>query len=146
MTDDAHDVGLVPLLIDGVAHGLAVNGETFVLITIEFIAALQGAVEVHRIDTDKDIADDVLARDDVATVFVAAAEVLPGLGAKALGSVRDSPVSTHPTGGCPGCDGQNRGKWMTSTLSTAGIGDIRKNSGKGLICSAFSMILGPPVQ
>ena len=129
MTDDAHDVGLVPLLIDGVAHGLAVNGETFVLLTIEFIPALQGAVEVHRIDADKDIADDVLARDDAATVFVAAAEALPGLGAKALGPVRDSPVSTHPTEDCPGCDGQNRGKWMTSTLSAAGIGDIRKKLG-----------------
>jgi hypothetical protein len=63
----------------------------------------------------QDLADYVLARDNVATAFVVAVETPPGLGAKALGPVRNSPVSTHPTEDCPGCDGQNRYKWMTST-------------------------------
>lgn len=129
MTDDAHDMGLIPLFIDSIAQGFAINCETFVLLPIDLVPALQGAVDVNGIDADKDIADDVFARDEVAAVLVAASEALPGLGAKALGPVRDRSISTHPTKDCPGCDGQNRGKLMTSTLSTAGIGDIGKEVG-----------------
>jgi branched-chain amino acid transport system permease protein len=32
MTDCAHDVGLIALIIDGVAHGFSINCQTFVLI------------------------------------------------------------------------------------------------------------------
>ena len=129
MAHDAHDVGLISLFIDGVAHGFAVNGEAFVLFPIELVPALQGAVEVKGIDADKDITDDVLAWDEIAAVFVAAAEALPGLGAKAFSPIRDSAVSTHATEDSPGCDGQDRGKLMASTLSATGVWDIGKEVG-----------------
>ena len=37
MTDDAHDMGLMPLRIDGVAHGFTVYGETFILLLVDVI-------------------------------------------------------------------------------------------------------------
>ena len=129
MSDDTHDMGLMPLRIDGVAHGLTVYGETFVLIPIDFIPPLQGAVQIDGIDADKNIADDILTGDEVAALFTAAVEALPCLGAKALGPIRDGPVPPHPTQDCPGGDGQHRTKGMTSSLATAGIGDLAKETG-----------------
>jgi len=65
MTDDAENMGLMPLIIDGVAHGFAVDGKTFVLLRVDFVPTLQGSVQMHWIDTDQDITDDVLAGNDV---------------------------------------------------------------------------------
>jgi hypothetical protein len=33
MTDSAHNVGLMPLLVDGIAHSLAINGKSLVVFT-----------------------------------------------------------------------------------------------------------------
>ena len=53
MTDDAHDMGLMTFIIDGVAHSLAVQGEAFVILPIGSVPALQCAVEMHGIDADE---------------------------------------------------------------------------------------------
>jgi len=101
MSDDTHDMGLMPLRIDGVAHGLTVYGETFVLIPIGFIPPLQGAVQIDGIDADKNIADDILTGEEVAALFTAAVETLPCLGAKALGPIRDGPGTPASHTGLP---------------------------------------------
>jgi hypothetical protein len=44
MTDDAEHMGLMSLIVNGIAHGFAVYGKSFVLLSIELIPALQGAV------------------------------------------------------------------------------------------------------
>lgn len=62
---------------------------------------------MYGIDADKNIADDILAWHDVTAVFIAAAETSSCLGAETFGPIRDSPVSTHSTEDCPGCNGQN---------------------------------------
>jgi len=80
VTDDAHDMGLMAGVIDGVAHGLAVQGEAFVVLPVGAVPALQCAVEMGGIDADEDIPDDVLARDNAAPLIKAAAEALPGPG------------------------------------------------------------------
>ena len=116
MTDDAHDVCLIPLFINGVEHGFSVYGETFVLFTVEFVPTLQGQVEMPGINTDTDIAKDGLTGDDITAVFVAAIETFPRLGAKAFGPIRDSPISAHPTEDCPGCNSQNCGKLMATSF------------------------------
>ena len=126
MPDDAENMSLMALIIDGVAHGLAVDGKSFILLSVDFVPALQGSVEMHRIDADQDIADDVLAWNNVTAVCVAAAETLPGLLAEAFGPICDRPVSAHPTQTGPGCNGQNRGESMASALGSAGIGDFGK--------------------
>ena len=72
MTDHAHNVGLVAFLINGIAHGLAVHGQGFILLAIGLVPALKGAVQVHRVDPDQDIANDREAGHEVAIVFTAA--------------------------------------------------------------------------
>ena len=146
MTDHAHDVGLMTLLINGIAHGLAVYGQTLILLAIGLVPALKGAVQMHRVNADKDIANDGGAGDEVATVFAAAVETLSRFGAKAFGPIRDGPISPHSTQDCPAGNGQNSGKGMSPSLSAAGIGMSLKKYGKDRICSAFSIILGPPLR
>ena len=72
-------MGLMPLIIDGVTHSLAVDGKTFVFLSVGFVPTLQGFVQMHRIDTDQDITDDVLTWDDVTVLGIAAAETPPGV-------------------------------------------------------------------
>ena len=69
MTYQAHDVDPMTLLIDGVSHGFAVQGETFVFLPMSFIPALKCAVQVQGMDADKDIADDKEAGDEIAILF-----------------------------------------------------------------------------
>ena len=71
VADDAEDVRLPAVFIQGVAHRLAVDGQTLILAGIGFIPALQCAIQLNRVDADEDIADDVLAGDEKAAVFVA---------------------------------------------------------------------------
>lgn len=80
MTDDAHDV-CVTVFIDGIAHGLAVNGKTFISHSIRIIPARKRSVKVNRIDADQDATDDGLAGNGATAPFYPAAEALPSLGA-----------------------------------------------------------------
>ena len=105
MTDDTENMGLMPLFIDGVAHGFAVDGQTFVFLGVGLVPALQGSIEMHGIDPDQDIPDDGLAGDEVAALLVAAVETLAGPLAEALGPIGDGPVSAHATQAGPGGNG-----------------------------------------
>jgi hypothetical protein len=78
MTDDTHDVGLA-LIIDGITHGLAVYGKTFIFLSIDFIPSRECPVQMDRIDTDEDITDDGLAGHNAVTILLPATEALPGL-------------------------------------------------------------------
>ena len=84
MTDYTHDVDLKTFFINGIAHGLAVDGQTLILLAIGLVPVLKRAVQVHRVNADKDISNDVEAGDEVATVFAAAVETLSGLLAKSI--------------------------------------------------------------
>ena len=59
MTNHAEDMGLTTRVVDGIAHGLAIDGKTLVERAILRVPALQGAVEKARIDADKHIAERV---------------------------------------------------------------------------------------
>jgi len=37
MTDNAENMDLMPLIIDGVEHGFAVDGKSFVLLSVGFV-------------------------------------------------------------------------------------------------------------
>ena len=87
MSDSAHDVGLMALLVDGVAHGFPVNSQSFVVLPIFLMPLLYCAVNMHRIDMDQDITDDGEARNDGTVVLVSAAKPSPGFFVKALGPV-----------------------------------------------------------
>ena len=84
VTDDAHDMGLMTFIIDGVAHGLAVYREALVLLSIDFVPAVEGLIQLDRVDADQHVADDPLAGNDAVPVFNTAAEARPCPFAQAL--------------------------------------------------------------
>lgn len=97
MTNGAHDVSLMALIVDGVAHRFSIDGETFVLLSIDLVPALQCTVQMHGIHAGEHIADDGQARHDVAPVFVSAAETFPGFFSEAFGPIRDGQIASHTT-------------------------------------------------
>ncbi len=126
MTDHAQNMGLIALIIDGVTHGLAVDGKTFVFLSEGFVPAVQGSVQFYGIDADQDIADNRLTWDDVTFLDTTAAEALPGIVAEAFGPIGDGSISAHPTEAGTGHNGQNRGESMPATLGSARVGDFGK--------------------
>jgi len=96
MTDGAENMGLVAVRVDGIAHGLAVDGEAFVGLAVDGIPALQGAVEVLGVDADEHIANDRFAGDRIAVVAVAATEPGPSLLAEVFAPLGDGLVAAHP--------------------------------------------------
>ena len=105
MADDAENMGLMPLIIDGIAHGLAVDGKTFVFLSVGFIPTLQGAVELSGIDANQDIANNRFTWDEVTALVKTAAEALSGIFAEAFGPIGDGAVSAHATQACSGDNG-----------------------------------------
>ena len=105
MTDHAHDVGLISLFINGIAHGLAVYGQALILLAIGVVPALKGTVQMQGVDPDQDIANDGETGNKVTPFFPAAVETLSRLLAKAVSPIRDSPISPHSTQNCSGGNG-----------------------------------------
>lgn len=64
MPDGAHDVRLLSLFVDGIAHRLAIDGEAMVFLAEGRIPILQRAVEQGRIDADQYVTNDRFAGDD----------------------------------------------------------------------------------
>ena len=89
MADCAHDVSLPALVVDGVAHRFSINGQAFVLLTIDLVPVLQCMIEMFGVHADQYITDGGHARYNVALVLVSASETLSGLLPKALGPVID---------------------------------------------------------
>ena len=98
MTDCAHDVSLIALIVNGVSHGFSINGQRFVVLTVGLVPALEGTVEMPGIHANEHITDAGEARYAVALVLVSAAETLPGLLFKAFGPIRDGQVAAHTIG------------------------------------------------
>src|SRR3990167_7254248 len=126
MADHAHDMGLMTVGIQGVAHRLTVDGKTGVVLAIGLIPASKGAVEIGRIDSNENIADDRFAGHQVAPVDPTATKPLSGLGAEALGPVSNRLVAAHATQDRPTSDGQHRSEGMASSLGTARVWNVDK--------------------
>jgi len=123
VADDAHDVGLMALVVDGVAHGLAVDGQAFILLGVDRVPALQSPVELGRVDPDEKIADGELAGHQVLAAAASAAKALARLGREIVGPFGDRPcsvpgacfVSAHAAQDGAGSDGQNRRQRVAAT-------------------------------
>lgn len=76
MPDHAHDVRLLPVLVLGIAHGLAVDRQTGVVLSIGFVPLLTRLVERHGIDADQDVTNDELTRHAVNALLATTAEAL----------------------------------------------------------------------
>ena len=78
MADDAHDMGLT-VVINRIAHGLAVYRKAFVLSSVDFVPPCERSIQMDRINADETIADDGFAGNHATAVFDPAAKALPGL-------------------------------------------------------------------
>ncbi len=105
MADRAEDVGLLALWVQGVAHGLAINGEAGVLVAINLIPCLECLIQLPRIDTDQQVAEHRQAGHLITAFFSAATGPLPGLLAEAFGPIRDGLVAPHPAQNSSAGDG-----------------------------------------
>jgi hypothetical protein len=132
MTDDAHHMRGVTLLVEGMAQGLAVNRQGLILPGVDFVPALQGAVQMGGFDANQDIAEDVLTGHQVTASLATAPETLAGFLPKALRPVGDRSVAAHTTENGPRGNAQHRGQAMSPSLGAAGIGDLGEEGGKGL--------------
>lgn len=87
MPDRTHDMGLIPIGIDGVFHHFAVDGQGAVFDAVGFIPALKGFIKRFGIDPDQDVADDILAWHNETSVFSSAVEALSGRLAQIVGPI-----------------------------------------------------------
>jgi hypothetical protein len=78
MPDDAEDVGLALLGVDGIAHGFAIDGQALVKGGHLCVPTQQGAIEGIGVDACEDVSDARAAGYLVAAVSVAAAKAGTG--------------------------------------------------------------------
>jgi len=97
MAHSTHDMGLIPLIIDRIAHGLAVNGQGVVVCCVSVVPVLESSINCCRINSDQDIANDILTGDKVATIFKTATKTLACFLAEASRPIRHGTISSHAT-------------------------------------------------
>ena len=99
MTDHAHDMRLMAVIVNGISHGFSVHGETVILRAIGLVPALEGTVKTDGINTEQAITDGKKTRHHRAPVFMPAVETLPGLLSQAFSSIRDGQIAAHAAQG-----------------------------------------------
>jgi len=105
MSDSAHDVCLMSLLVNGVAHGFSVNGQSVVIFAIFLIPFLDCLIDMRRLDAYQDIADGIEARHDIFVVLISAAKAHPGFFLETLRPVGDGLIAAHAAQGSPSGNG-----------------------------------------
>lgn len=96
MPDNAHDVGLLSLLINRVTQGFTVNGETLVLFSKYGIPLLQRPIDFNRVNPDEQITDDKFTGDAVAAAFLpTTTKALSGFRTQIIGPTGYGLVAAH---------------------------------------------------
>ena len=122
-------LGLVP--VDGVAQGLAVDGDGVVGAAVRGVEALQGAVELVGVDAHQDVADDELAGHLVAAAAVPAAEPLAGARRQVGGPLGHGLVAARAAQRGAGGDGEHDGQRVAAALAAARVVDVGEELGQG---------------
>ena len=122
-------LGLVP--VDGVAHGLAVDGDGLAAVAAFGVEALQGAVELVGVDAHEDVADDELAGHLVAAAAVPAAEPLAGARGQVRGPLGHGLVAARAAQRRAGGDGEHDGQRVAAALAASRVVDVGEEVGQG---------------
>ena len=117
--------------VDGVAHGLAVDGDGVVGAGVVGVEALQGAVELVRVDAHQHVADDELAGHLVSAAAVPAAEPLAGARGQVLGPLGHGLVAARTAQRRAGGDGEHDGQRVAAALAAARVVDVGEEVGQG---------------
>ena len=121
----------VLVLVDGVAQGLAIDGQDLVVGAVGVVPALQGAVELGGVDAHQHVADDGLAGHGVEPVVASAAEAFAGALGQVVGPLGHGLVAAHAAQGGGGGDGEHGGQGMAPPLAAAGIVDVGEEQRQG---------------
>ena len=132
MADHAHDMGLLAVGIQGIAHSFTIDGQHGVVLSEGLMVVLQSAVEMRGVDPNQDIADDGFAGDHVVSVDLPAAKSLFGFSTEAVGPVGDGLVTAHAAEGGGTSDGQHGGQRMALSLGAARVGNSEEEVIEGL--------------
>ena len=97
VADHTQDMGLMALLIDGIAHGFTIDSQGVVFLGIGFVPPLQGTIQLRGVDPKEDLTDTGFTGDEVAALGIATTESLSGMLAKTFGPIGDRAVSPHAT-------------------------------------------------
>jgi len=130
MSDNAEDVGLALLAVEGIAHGLAIDGQALVVVGHLRVPALQGAVQGRGVDTREHVTDAGAAGHLVAAVTVAATKTRAGLLAEILGPSGDGLVTARTAEYRGGGNRQHHRQGMPASLATTRVGDPGEEGGK----------------
>ena len=117
--------------IDGVAHGLAVDGDGVVGVAAGGVEAPQGAVELVGVDAYQNVADDVFAGHLVAAAAVPATEPLAGARRQVGGPFGHGLVAARAAQRGAGGDGEHDGQRMAPALAAARVVDVGEVVGQG---------------
>ena len=117
--------------IDGVAHGLAVDGDGVVGAAAGGVEAPQGAVELVGVDAHQHVADDVFAGHLVAAAAVPAAEPLAGARRQVGGPFGHGLVAARAAQRGAGGDGEHHRQRMAPALAAARVVDVGEVVGQG---------------
>ncbi len=126
MADGAHDVGLMGLFIDGVAHGFAINRQTLVDLTVLGIPSTQRLIELLGVNADQGVADDGQTRYLINPMAFSATESTACFLAQLLGTNRNILVAAHAAQHGGGSHRQYAGQRMFSALATTKISNLRE--------------------
>jgi hypothetical protein len=96
MSDDAHNVSLLPLLVNRVTHGFTVNGEALVFLPKRRIPFLESPIKFNRVNADQDVTDARFTGYEIAAPFLSAtAKAFSGLGAEIISPTGNGLVTPH---------------------------------------------------
>ena len=123
--------GLGLVRADGVAHGLAVDGDGLAVGAAGGVEALQGAVELGGVDAHQHVADDVLAGHLAAAAAAPAAEPLAGARGQVGGPLGHGLVAARAAQRGAGGEGEHDRQRVAPALAAAGVVDIEEAVGQG---------------
>ena len=123
MSYHAHDVGLLPGLVEGIFHGLAIHRQCIVLRSPGLIPGIERPVQRPRFNAYQASANDKFAGHDIVSVLTPTAEAFAGLLSQAIGSVGDGLVTARAAQRRACCDAQHQRQAMAPPLSAARIGN-----------------------
>ena len=74
VADDAHDVNLSAIVVNGITHGFAVDGQAFVGCAVLGIPLLERSIQFYGIDSNQYVTYGAFAGDTVFSVTVVTAK------------------------------------------------------------------------
>lgn len=109
MADRTHDMGLVGLFVDGMAHGFPVNGQTLIDLAVLGVPGIERSIELLGGDANQRVADDRDTRYLVNPITFSTTESTARLLPQRLDPNRNILVAAHATQHRRGGQGQHTG-------------------------------------